>query len=561
MAGAKTKKYLRNLWGEDPHVRAFEAERLSDLATVRPAWVELYRTDRKAFAVRARQAKDEGDVRGLICASELMAQEGPLKFGPQRRYARALLQAGRPQEAAKLMLDERFADSGDAWVWMDLARSLAGSGFWEMAAAAAARAAALDPASGQAVQLHAQLQEAAGLWAARAALDWSSTLRLLGLCQAWGCATRARAVLGEALERAPPTAADQEAVLPAAWELLETAPGDEADRIAAGLLRAWDAAPGSPPARELLDRCLVSADVAAGRLEQALDKLSDLTMGGATGPLLRSLARTVGLYVVSQTKPRFEAGGGRIFNVMPFFDELLMIRLRMEEMASWVDRFVIIESNVTFTGRPKPLNFQNAKEAFSPWSEKITHVVLDRIPPFIRSAWARDFYQRDIAVAALAGQCRLDDLVLLTDADEIIDRRAVDGFDGDLAGLSLRVSRFFLNHRRADPVSTAYISRGRLLERHGISYMRGALSQYDLQRVIPDAGWHFTSIGGAEQVFTKVQSFAHEEHAHHGLEHYRDHLGKLRQGLFKPGWGRCDVDNSFPAYIRDHQRELETLLL
>lgn len=46
-----------------------------------------------------------------------------------------------------------------------------------------------------------------------------------------------------------------------------------------------------------------------------------------------------------------------IYDCIPFFNELDILKLRMHIMAPYVDKFVIEESTVTFSGEPKPMVF------------------------------------------------------------------------------------------------------------------------------------------------------------------------------------------------------------
>ncbi len=146
---------------------------------------------------------------------------------------------------------------------------------------------------------------------------------------------------------------------------------------------------------------------------------------------LRTLARCVGRKVVDIVKPRFDAPSGRrrIVNLLPFYNEFTMLRMRLAEMADWVDEFVIVEATKTFTGLDKPLNFLDRKAEFAAFEDKISHVAVDHIPPYIDTAWSRGLlpagHGGSRGSPAVTGA---DDLVLLTDADEIIDRRAIEAF-------------------------------------------------------------------------------------------------------------------------------------
>ncbi len=327
-------------------------------------------------------------------------------------------------------------------------------------------------------------------------------------------------------------------------------------------------AAGTDVLSETLRRCLASTCAATGRFDGAVAWLSQLSAPGEVlvpGAIRLKLARAMGRDILGLVRPGFAPGGGRIFNIMPFNDELTMLRVRLEEMADWVERFVIVESRLTYTGLPKPLHYDNARADFAPWADKIVHLIVDRFPDYVTTPWARDFYQHDMALAGLKGLCRQDDLVLVTDADEIVDRQAVEDFDGDLAGLRWRTYRYFLNYRRALPKGQqrglGAVVRGRILEQHGSSYLRGALSQYDPQRIIQDAGWHFTSMGSPERIARKLQSYAHHERAHRGEDHFRRHLLDLQDGVFEAGWERQEIDETFPSYIRRNREALEDFIL
>src|SRR6185503_5335188 len=191
--------------------------------------------------------------------------------------------------------------------------------------------------------------------------------------------------------------------------------------------------------------------------------------------------------------------------------ELDVLKIKLHEMAPWVDRFVIVESTMTFTGQLKPLTFPAARKELGPFLDKITYRVVEGFRPHATSSWARDFHQRDEMLKALQGLCGPDDIVLLTDADEVVSRSALDRFEGEVALLATPTSRFFLNHTALDQRLNASIWRARYLERWGPSFARFMLAPMLWTSRIQDAGWHFTSMGGAGTIARKLASYAHEE--------------------------------------------------
>jgi hypothetical protein len=76
----------------------------------------------------------------------------------------------------------------------------------------------------------------------------------------------------------------------------------------------------------------------------------------------------------------------RIFDCFTFLNEFDLLEIRLHELAPVVDRFVIAESPVTFTGRPKPLHFLDNRARFAAFADKIIHIVVDD-QPVTDSAW------------------------------------------------------------------------------------------------------------------------------------------------------------------------------
>ena len=55
----------------------------------------------------------------------------------------------------------------------------------------------------------------------------------------------------------------------------------------------------------------------------------------------------------------------RVFDAFPFFNELEMLEIRLNVLDDVVDRFVLVESTLTFSGRPKPLWYADHRARFA----------------------------------------------------------------------------------------------------------------------------------------------------------------------------------------------------
>lgn len=124
--------------------------------------------------------------------------------------------------------------------------------------------------------------------------------------------------------------------------------------------------------------------------------------------------------------------------------------------------------------------------------------------------WERERQQRD-AVRMLLPRMAPDDLVLLADADELVDPRALDVIaERTAAGpVKLRMAMYCCGTRwrHRDWWRHGAACRARDLPEHPSDDLR---LNFTLPKV-GDAGWHLTYYGTDEDVDAKLRAFAHAE--------------------------------------------------
>lgn len=125
--------------------------------------------------------------------------------------------------------------------------------------------------------------------------------------------------------------------------------------------------------------------------------------------------------------------------------------------------------------------------------------------------WGREAQQRD-AVRRLLHQMEPDDLILLTDADELVDPRALPPIAKvtESGPVKLRMAHYMCGTRwrHRDWWRHAGACRARDLPEHPTAELR---MNFVLPRV-PEAGWHLTYFGTDEDVDLKLKAFAHAEY-------------------------------------------------
>ena len=112
-----------------------------------------------------------------------------------------------------------------------------------------------------------------------------------------------------------------------------------------------------------------------------------------------------------------------IYDCFILYNELDLLELRLRELEGVVDRFVLVEAPVTFSGVPKPLLCHENRRRFSKWRSKIRHVVVNDMPTG-KDPWAHENHQRSAIVRGIPDASPSDGIIL-SDGDEIPSAVAV----------------------------------------------------------------------------------------------------------------------------------------
>lgn len=258
------------------------------------------------------------------------------------------------------------------------------------------------------------------------------------------------------------------------------------------------------------------------------------------------------------------------------FNELDLLLVRINELWPVVDRFVICESTHTFSGKPKPLHFAETIEAFSPYLEKIKHVVYT--PPLhdMRS-WDREFGQRNSFLSAVE-DLPDDTWVLLSDIDELprathvrrvrdVGMLSCDPRIANIAVFQLRNFYYYVNCRGVtEPWWTGLKMATLGTLRPDPQKLVRELPCTDGQCVqVNDSGWHLSYIGGAEQVRRKIQAFSHTEYdlpVFTDAERVQERIAKLQDPFDRDlRWEKVPFDDSYPIYLRENRDRFSDWIL
>ena len=285
-----------------------------------------------------------------------------------------------------------------------------------------------------------------------------------------------------------------------------------------------------------------------------------------------------------------------VYDCFQFFNELDILKLRLHIMNPVVDRFVISEATETFSGNPKPLYYEENKEMFAEFADKIIHVVVDDTPPGYTHD--RDTFQKN-AVGRGLKDCTDEDIIIFSDLDEIPNpekiKEILQNFDRTkIYHFAQRLFYCYLNMEEVSGNLLSYAGEFPEAERSkdGIpgrkKWIGSKMCSYSLLKEqklqlgelrfperkacgirVEDGGWHFGYMGGngekdvKKRVAEKVRSAAHQEY--NKAEVLSDVADRIKDG--KDIFGRnasfvqVEIDETFPEYLRENQEEYSFLIL
>jgi len=227
-----------------------------------------------------------------------------------------------------------------------------------------------------------------------------------------------------------------------------------------------------------------------------------------------------------------------------YYDEDLLLDLRLNALDKYVKKFVISEATYTHNGSKKKLNFDIQK--YNKFKDKIEYIVVDQQPPnivetkksdtakileekLILNGMARDYFQRENLQKGLKN-LDADDLIIVSDLDEIPN---LENLDQNNIGNSIIIFQQKMFYYKFNLLYEEFIWAGSkaVKYRNFISpqWLRNIKSKkYPFWRLdtffsnkkysnllyINDGGWHFTCIRTAEDLEKKLLNFAH----HHEFE-------------------------------------------
>ena len=294
----------------------------------------------------------------------------------------------------------------------------------------------------------------------------------------------------------------------------------------------------------------------------------------------------------------------KIFDCFMYFDEEVVLDLRLNTLDRYVDYFVIVESTFTHKGDKRNLKFDNKK--FEKFKDKIIYLTFDKEPhgieavnendneaeksrKYILNAAKRENGQRDYIVNGLK-DASSEDLILISDVDEIPNLEEINLDNLKEKILMFQQDMFYYKFdlklpnmvwsgtkgcRKKDLLSPQWLrnikDKKYSLFRLDIIFSK---TKYNSIKFIKNGGWHFSNIKSPKEIEHKLKSYLHHREFDEkplSLDQI-DGIIKNKQAIYdlkvdktvnKVGTGSKLVNYSFdklPIYLKENKENYKEWL-
>ena len=229
----------------------------------------------------------------------------------------------------------------------------------------------------------------------------------------------------------------------------------------------------------------------------------------------------------------------KIFDCFMYFDEDLVLDLRLNLLDDQVDYFVIVESKFNHKGEKRELKFDI--DRYQKFKKKILYLVYDQIPnnldiikededkditisKYMFNAGKRENSQRNFIVNGLT-EADNEDIVLISDVDEIPNLQNLDFSKINKKIIMFKQEMFYYKFNLKLPnfswIGTKACKKKNLKSPQWLRIIKDRKfpfyrldtlfsdNKYSSIKFIDNGGWHFTNIKTPEEIYHKLKSYLH----------------------------------------------------
>jgi len=203
----------------------------------------------------------------------------------------------------------------------------------------------------------------------------------------------------------------------------------------------------------------------------------------------------------------------KIFDCFSYWDEDLLLDLRLNILNDFVDFFVIVEGNKTWQNNPKEFRFE--LNNFAKFKEKIIYIKVEDLPdgdnPYLRENFQRNCISRGI------NNSSDDDLIMISDLDEIPNPQSISSFNKNMRYAVFKQKHFYYKMNLQSQINPFWYGSRICVKKflkspqwlRNLKFKKRPFWRLDklrLNNIIEDGGWHFCNLKTPEELLYKYQN-------------------------------------------------------
>tara|TARA_B100001971_G_scaffold116765_1_gene107516 strand:+ start:606 stop:1484 length:879 start_codon:yes stop_codon:yes gene_type:complete len=224
----------------------------------------------------------------------------------------------------------------------------------------------------------------------------------------------------------------------------------------------------------------------------------------------------------------------KIFDCTTFYSEHLMLDVRFNILNEKVDKFIVVESLFSHSGKPKKLNFDIKN--YQKFKDKINYIIIENEPEGLivnqnlssaekrlnslkRVEQSYDYMSKSL------NDAEDNDLIILSDNDEIPNLNSKQ-FLNSKKNIFIFEQLFFyykfnLHYDLMNWFGSKACRKKKLMSMSWLRNLKNkqypfwrfdtlfSKTKYNNLEIIKDGGWHFTNLMTAEKLYEKMSNFGH----------------------------------------------------
>jgi beta-1,4-mannosyl-glycoprotein beta-1,4-N-acetylglucosaminyltransferase len=213
----------------------------------------------------------------------------------------------------------------------------------------------------------------------------------------------------------------------------------------------------------------------------------------------------------------------KIIDCFIFYNELDLLKYRLNTLYDYIDYFIIVESIYTHSGKEKILFYETNKEMFEEFKTKIIHIILDDFPfkfPNIdyskNEQWVNEHFQRnEIKKGIEKLNLNNEDIIILSDLDEIPDYNIlfhIKNYNFKLDDIYSLEQDFYYYNLNSKKIQKWYFSKILSYDKYKKLNISFSNIRYIMDcKFIKKGGWHLSYFGDKYTIQNKIKEFVHQE--------------------------------------------------